>query len=176
MKTVKILKGCHYSTEIFVKPLCWSKSFNRKDSRSYIFTDSCRYDIGEDQTDKNKLFGWSYGFHHKNSTRVTWWYDKINDCIRLCLYDYKDGVVVKKDLGGAFPLNEPISIELTTTEADNYITQTAEASFGAQNFKYFFAEDKMLTSYLPKWGYTLNLYFGGNRRAPHTIKIEKEQL
>ena len=47
---------------------------SRKMSCEVSFTESCRYNVGKDQSDINKLFGFSVGMHHKNSVRVGWRY------------------------------------------------------------------------------------------------------
>lgn len=175
---LKIFKHCHYSTELFPKFICWKKSFDRSETYEYTFTDSCRYDIGSDQTDKNKLFGWSYGMHHKNSVRVTWWYDKKADAMRFCLYIYENGKLYKYDLVGQYPLNCPLRITLESeSRSSSLLWHSIRVEYDDPTTSKPISRSTVAPtdkSVLSKWGYTLNLYFGGNRRAPHTMTVIKK--
>lgn len=172
MKTLKIRKGCHYSNEL-PKLICWKNSKCLTKTRKYCFTESCIYDIGEDQTDKNKLFGWSYGLHHKNSVRVGWYYDSTFKCVKLCLYVYDNGNVYKKVISNGIGIGKNVNIRL--------VSQLNGIGLIKYSLEWFYDEGKIFkTSYLtcritddlPNWGYTLCLYFGGNKTAPHDISVE----
>lgn len=137
-----------------------------------IFDDNCRYDIGQDQTDKNKLFGWSYGFHHINSARVTWYYDKECDGIRLCLYIYNDGKCIKHNDSNLYKIGEKLNIKLTSYICNNTISNEEE-----WRIEMIVNETAITSCIISKhnlcnWGYTLGLYFGGNCRAPHDISVQ----
>jgi hypothetical protein len=57
--------------------------------RQATFTDSCRYDIGDDQSDINKLYGIGFlPWHRKNSIRFGWRYVKETDKIEILAYWY----------------------------------------------------------------------------------------
>lgn len=173
-KKIKVYKGCHYSNEWPLSFICHSKDKTRKESGIYLFTKSCRYMIGADQTDKNKLFGWSYGIHHKNSVRCGWYYDIENDSIKLCLYVYDDGKVVKKEIAKGFNIGTYVEIRLEAKSDDNGVLEYCLTAATVGNYQRhqatYVVENK---EGLPKWGYKLKVYFGGNRTAPHTIEIDK---
>ena len=83
----KIYRGMHYSLSFLnFKPVINKKHYYFR--YNVKFYPSCRYNIGEDQSDINKLFGLSFGFHHNQSERIGWRYDRITDKIELLLYTY----------------------------------------------------------------------------------------
>jgi len=122
------------------------------------FTDSCRYDIGEDQTDINKLFGIGYfPFHHWNSVRIGWAYNPTTDKIDISAYWYEKGQrkwqeTVRKNIG------EEINFKIEIGKHNHYIS----------------INNSYATIPLPgqRLGYLLRPYFGGNRKAPHDIEIK----
>lgn len=142
-----------------------------EDTYEVMFDESCRYDLGDiDQLDYNKLFGWSYGMHHNNSIRVGWRYNLYQEQIELVLYMYKDGQRVDMEyLHTVFvPLNTKIKIRLT-----NAWGKPALAIFSKTYSKYTIdmADYKLIPEYKPTWGYNLGLYFGGDKPAPHDMKV-----
>ena len=164
MSKLTILKGWH-------RP--WNKcplpklSVNKKVlSYKYIFTDSCKYDIGEDQSDINKLFGLSFSLSpHKNSIRVGWRYVPSSSNIELLSYIYKDGVRSWKPLCFV-GLNEEVSIEMSRLGTIAKIEAKSESESSV-----------ILIDVNGLWGkfsYELGLYFGGNKTAPHNITIVKK--
>lgn len=57
------------------------------------FDESCRY-LGNtiQMTEQiNKLCGFGAILHHRNSIRIGWRYDPINDIIKLYTYEYRKG-------------------------------------------------------------------------------------
>lgn len=162
-KEIYIKQGHHYSNE-WVKPILWCKGYERNETRTYIFDESCRYLIGSDQSDKNKLFGWSYGFHHKNSVRVSWWYSPDDDRIVIGLYTYNDGEVSKKKLSNV-EIGKPIELTLST-RVDYTDLIVCELSDGNRKINSYIYKNN-----LSRWGYTLTTYFGGNKTAPHKITM-----
>src|SRR5438552_4118608 len=59
----------------------------------FKFDGNCLYPIVDtDDDDLNKLFGWSFGYHHKNSIRIAWRPDeKDNTKIQVHSYMYNEG-------------------------------------------------------------------------------------
>ena len=80
-----IKKNTHYARplQLLKKLLCIRICKSRKMSCEVVFTESCRYNVGKDQSDINKLFGFSIGMHHKNSVRVGWRYVPSADLIEI---------------------------------------------------------------------------------------------
>ena len=121
------------------------------------FTDSCKYDIGQDQSDINKLFGIGYlPFHHYNSVRIGWNYNiKINK-IDIWAYWYKKGVRGWEWLDCVnFMQPSYMEIQIKNTE---HIIRTKNSYFSVP------VNGESI-------GYLLRPYFGGNQKAPHDIKI-----
>jgi len=89
LKEFLVKKGRHYSGFRF-RPFIRCKSI----TVAFKFTDSCRY-LGNtiQMTEQiNKLCGFGAILHHRNSIRIGWRYDPINDHILLYTYEYKKGV------------------------------------------------------------------------------------
>lgn len=144
---------------------------------AYItFGEDCRYDIDYDQLDWNKLFGRSTnGFwHHSNSMRVAWRYVKSRDQIEIGAYTYKKG---KRQ-------TEPQGFEVSLGFVD--IGERFKISCEHYRWKYIFKMTKYFTAssevtelklpakkapQLIKMSSKLNLYFGGNRTAPHDMTV-----
>jgi hypothetical protein len=142
IRTIK--KGGHYSS-----PLSF-KLHTGVDKLSYIvkFTDSCRYDLGNDnQLDWNKLFGVSVGYHKNNSIRLAWRYNKETELIEIAKYSYFEGTRYMSTEIGELEINTETILTLNIPEL-----------------------------WKKKWGYYLNPYFGGNEVAPHDIKIHIKQI
>lgn len=151
-----ILKGFHYS----LPPLC-SPVFGDKDriTKFISFDNSCRYDLeSEDQLDVNKLWGVGYfPSHHQNSVRFGWRYDKAVDMIEILAYWYKDGARDFSSLGHV-GFNERVRYTMWRSPDSHRVRLDYGPPF--------------LVPVSPqKIGYTLRPYFGGNRTAPHTMKI-----
>lgn len=130
-----------------------------------IFTDSCRYTLDNgDQDDWNKLFGFSFGILgiHKDSARVAWRYVPGSDYIELALYTYING---ERDYYFCYnvPINSICKISLVYDKGEKKMILFVEEKFYSSVRKEVSFPDK------PVFG--CGLYFGGNRRAPHNIKI-----
>ncbi len=127
------------------------------------FDPSCKYDIGDDQTDINKLFGVTYitwqsllwcirnrkPLHHYNSWRLGWWYSGQNIQVMYYMYSNGERITGKITKANIFELKQIEVEKLQTAIAfDNIIIRA--------NFK----------------GLPLKLggYFGGNRTAPHRME------
>jgi hypothetical protein len=153
-----IKKGWHYSLP-FTFGLHWKKT---KEDKVVWFDNSCRYIIHpEDQLDWNKLFGWSYGLHHKDSIRVVWRYNPLIDKIELSLYQYTEGKRLMYPTLCNVDINEPTPIKL---EVINNIPTLIVACRDEVKIQ-------QGMEVKPTWGYTLGTYFGGNQVAPHDVKV-----
>lgn len=136
-----------------------------RDRMSYevTFTESCRYDLGSsDQLDWNKLFGWSYGLHHKNSIRVGWRYFKEQDCIELSLYCYINGTRV---------INQFTKVGIGTSTRIQLTYIDGEVGVYTIEDNFFIGDGNLTLPFKKTCGYDLGLYFGGNRPAPHKMNI-----
>lgn len=169
-RKITIKKGRHYPFPGFfvLLPKWVSKNKTTRMSRSYYFTDTCLYDLGNaDQLDTNKLFGFSIGKHHNNSFRFGWRPNKTKDKIEILSYEYRDGERVI-DLIREIDINKWIHFEIEyLNEYVKYIITANEehkATIGTNKF-----------SLKKKFGlgYKLGFYFGGNQTAPHKIKVLK---
>lgn len=150
-----ILKGFHYSfgvaPKIYTTPTVLSKQIT--------FTDSCRYNLNsDDQLDINKLFGIGYfPSHHHNSVRFGWRYDLKQDKIEILAYWYENKIrkntsLFFANIGKQYEYNIYVLKEFHVLSVKNVVGYTV---------------------FVPsqRYGFSLSPYFGGNRQAPHTIKI-----
>ena len=122
------------------------------------FTESCRYELGNDnQNDSNKIGGYSVGHHHKNSIRLGWNYNPQKGLIILRDYRYVNGVRSFKKIG-ELPIGEKVYIEISP-EPTYLKTKDCRAIH-------------ISNQALGKgFGYKVNPYFGGQEVAPHKIEI-----
>lgn len=155
MKSYKIKKNSHYSTCTFPR-----FTFNSKFNFTLIFTNSCKYDhINSDSDDWNKAYGFSdsWSFHHNNSARIGWRYR--NNRIELCTYVYMG----KQRL--VFPI--------TTTKINTLV----QCSIEVDTNSYLFTVNGIIhrvprtPNRIGGLKYMLKPYFGGNNSAPHDITI-----
>jgi len=157
----KIKKGKHFSGNFFYKLLNF---FNFKKSIKFNvkFDESSYYDLGNpNQLDVNKLFGFSTGYHHKNSARFGW-NSVAKDSVAIYSYCYVDGV---RKIN--FITNIKINSEYKMSIVD-------------RRFYYFFSvidsngnvfRDNVSKNNISGVGYSLWPYFGGDEKAPHDIEI-----
>ncbi len=167
MKSYFVNKNCHYSN--FIPRISYVRNCNTIiSSGTFIFTDSCRYDI-EEKSCVNKLFGFSLGLFnvHKHSYRFGWTYNNEKDVIDIWVYYYNKGKLYKNKIYEA-ELNSPISLEINTYKDTEKKLIT----------NYFIVGDKIFSvtvlNDIKYWFLlTLGLYFGGKTRAPHKIEVKK---
>lgn len=143
----------------------------RRNSFAWVvkFTDSCRYGLGnEDQFDTNKLVGIGYlPSHHKDSARFGWRYWTDRKEIELTAYCYVNGRRVIQHVGFA-KIDQWCRIHLTV--ATYYYHFNMEVM---NNGMYEPGGDIIIDHNNQKrLQYRLGVYFGGNRKAPHEMKIE----
>jgi hypothetical protein len=159
MKTYKVNKGQHdfgFQVSLF---------YGTKMAISGSFNENCIYDLGDsDQSDINKLAGFSRLLHHKDSARIGWRSVKVEgiDKIQLVTYCYSEGVRIKeKHLIYVSP-NEKFEATLEDLETEWKFT------IYTLNSNNSVTEKKSKKS---KLGYVLFPYFGGNKTAPHDMEI-----
>jgi hypothetical protein len=157
------------------KHRAWPFSFGiwwRKKSFSWVvkFTESCRYDLqNNDQLDTNKLIGIGYlPGHHEDSARFGWLYNVTTGLIEMSAYCYLSGRRITKDLASC-EIGKEYLLELfclngayhfSCYEKGEMKNITAEIVHGhSKNFKY-----------------RLGVFFGGNQKAPHEIKIQLNKV
>ncbi len=147
--------GAHYSTHAFFQYITDDTL-----SFSFRFDGSAIYDIGSEQSDINKLFGFAEGKAqniHEYSARFGWRW--LNDRIEILAYCYVDGGRISKSLGTA---EIGIDYEGTiTTTPDRYTFSYEGNSVTITKDDEFYAERKYLS--YP--------YFGGNIKAPHEVTV-----
>lgn len=167
-----IFKGFHFS----FPPLFWMY-FGRKEFIWKVkFNSSAIYDVGSDQDDINKLFGIRFNLfdNHKNSARYGWRWNKENEQLQLMPYCYDNGVRLNTMSGEIVVASIPIQ----------KVVSEKEYSCGLKIYPksyVFTVYDENLKSvgtatvaktYVGKIGFRSGLYFGGNKTAPHKIKIK----
>ena len=160
MATVTIKKGSNHSSGLSLGGLHsgrTSMSFNVK------FDSNCLVLPGRDDCDgdTNKLFGFSYGLHQKNSIRVGW--RPVNGRIRLVAYMYENGKLTMKGFGWA-NVNEFCSISI------KHDPDIGRVIFDADNQIYA----TYWNGCAPSIGYNLKPYYGGNCPAPVDMTIVME--
>lgn len=174
MKRATVPANMHYSLNFMnFKPYFLKKENDfLKAFYKIQFTIESTYIIDKDQSDINKLFGFSYGMHHKQSDRIGWRYNPDSDDISLFLYTYENGVRCKCFLTNV-KLYEYYYILLDVDIKDKYRYVYIKISNTNRDIKY---ENLFNLKHIPKcWGYTLGLYFGGNRTVEYPIRINIEK-
>ena len=126
------------------------------------FTESCRYDIGKDQGDINKLFGIGYfPHHHETSVRIGWNYDIVSGKINLFAYWYQEGMVNWQYLRSV-DLGEIHYFKIEMRGHDHKLDV-------AGRIFYVDVAGRCV-------GYLLRPYFGGTRTSPHDMIIDMKRI
>jgi hypothetical protein len=160
MEIFQIKKGKHRSGYRFKPYLGFRKVFFVKVN----FLSSCIAMREEhDKFDTNKLYGVSFGRHHKNSVRIGW---RVSEGkIEVCLYTYHNGVR---------------SIHWCKEKLDIDTEYRMVLHFKKDKCNLWYTNDKLeffslntIDYKLPKWriGYYLWPYFGGDTTAPNNMII-----
>jgi hypothetical protein len=165
MKVFTIDKGKHYSNCLKVKPHILKKNIKHKIS----FDENSSYNLeSNDQMDINKLFGISYGFHHKNSARFGWRWDLKKNKMEILAYVYNKGKRIKEWEEDIFiahiELLDFYEMEIQTHK--KYYKFIIKKESNGETYETTVKHGKTCF-----WGYELFPYFGGNRKAPHDITI-----
>lgn len=129
------------------------------------FNQSAKYDIGNDNNDVNKLFGIGYfPHHHKESARFGWNYNQQENLIRIFAYCYVGGIRNIELLSETGIYNQLIlMLDIIDKKYSFTVLNSGKSEIGGCDIP--FSHDKRI-------GYKLGCYFGGDRVAPHKIKIE----
>jgi len=135
-----------------------------------VYVDDLVYDEGkipmEDIQDINKLWGFSSGFHHKNSLRIGWYCEEGE--VFFYAYLYKDGCRYVKRLGSA--RTGIAGFYLVYRGGGNYtLTSVMKETFNKEEVRVDQTYVQMNTKW--GWGYMLKPYFGGNNTAPRDFEI-----
>lgn len=194
MKT--IFKNWHMCINMFAYPF-----FSKKIIKYITFTQDSKYllkengVISEDQYDLNKLFGFTSGLFgkiskqlpntpkqdlpyyyrpaHWNSARFVWNYDPKTSNMQVTWYAYDNGVRMY-DTKDKVNLKLDKEYELAIIKNENSYTFT----IAEIRYNYIFKEPTTIwtkiinISETRKIGWTLPLYFGGNKTAPNKIMIK----
>ena len=146
-------------------PTLIRKNKDYKITKYIGFTDSAIYQFNDDdQHDVNKLFGFSFGWHHNNSVRFGWRPNEDLTKIEIVGYEYINKLRVSTIPIHEVELNWVYRYELKYNSEFNMIEY--KISDGDSQFS------TMHPITLKKeynWGYKLGLYFGGNKKAPHNM-------
>lgn len=122
------------------------------------FTESCRYELGRDQGDINKLFGVGYfPSHHENSVRIGWNYDLVSGKINIFAY---------WRVGGRCDWQYLRSVEIGMVYYFKIFIEGDEHTIDVSGRRYCVDVNTSKIAYL------LRPYFGGNKTAPHDIIID----
>jgi hypothetical protein len=139
-----------------------TKRFKFTESTIYYFDD-------EDQFDVNKLFGFSVGMHHNNSVRFGWRPNSDLSRIEIVGYEYHDKLRIPTLPICEIRLNKWYEYQIKYNHETSYIeylVTDGDEKFGTKHpFK---LKNKI------NFGYKLDLYFGGNKTAPHKMIFYKD--
>ncbi|MES2892194.1 MAG: hypothetical protein V4725_09290 [Bacteroidota bacterium] len=130
-----------------------------------IFDSSAIYQTTSsiNQSDINKLFGFSEGDdHQKNSARIGWGWNK--NALRLYAYSYANGVRKFKEIS-TVQIGKEISCKILVS-GNQYQFEAAGTTVTLDRF--------IQGAVVP--GYMLYPYFGGDETAPHKITIRIMQI
>lgn len=152
-----IPKGWHFSLPWIPRP-----SYNEISYKwEVVFDENCKYNIGKDQLDWNKLVGITTHLNpRKHSIRIAWRYGGKN-IIELAAYHEEDYKFTYLRLGQV-KLGEKAVVELFFSM--NFVRVT----INGKPMTYFFKKRK--------WVWRLNPYFGGNVAAPHTMSLKLTKI
>lgn len=166
--------GKHYDNTLFSsKPHLFQKEFKK----TVQFASDCEYELPDyNQGDANKLFGACYGLRgaHYNSVRYGWRWSRSAKKIELLAYVYNQGtrnwdeqlrfpVVAQLELGRDYTCSIRVTDEayvFHVTQGDETIGQIVNVPHGK----------------LACYGWTLSLYFGGEKPAVHTMHVFMDNI
>ena len=171
MSNIYLLKeGKNYSNGINAKLLLNPTGMKH----TVNFNKNCLYDLRTvDQSDINKLFGFSFGYHHHNSIRFGWRSNVQRQKIEILAYMHKEGKLIQE-------WDDDISMGFLDTDRDYHLElKYLKGPTGFDTY-YFSIKDEYdilhatafeAPKFLLPLGYKLYPYFGGNRKAPHDMLI-----
>ena len=159
-----IWKGWHESLSNICKRLL-PRIGTKPVTYTFLFTKENWFPYKDsDDLDINKLAGYSYLNHHKNSVRIGWtpMFNR-EGYYTLYFYLYNNGQRIMTRFADIAPGTE-YSIKISLKD-DNVIFDLIE-----KNELIHSAKEKFI---IPKWkiGYYLWFYFGGNKPAPKKMSV-----
>lgn len=167
MKKFTIKKDHHYSTH-FLRP------YILKDKVEFAFklSSNCSYFFGnENDSDINKLFGVSFGYHHNNSIRIGWRWNQFEKCFEILPYIYKNGQRIPEWQDKIYGCITKINAD----EAAYCSIEINDTNFIITIIKLDSVDSVLIPKpKLTKFGYYLYPYFGGQEKAPHDMDIYLE--
>lgn len=166
--TAVVMKGLHFA---LVKPM---KVNNYAINYDMQFTESCRYDIGKDQSDWNKLIGIKQTFEnpHDITMMIGWRYLTVHGVMELAPYQhdatlFPDTTLNRKMWGSdphyirRIPIGQTFNIKIVNRISDWEVSIDDEVVLYCKKTK--------------GRGYNswrILHWFGGNRSATHAMKIK----
>jgi hypothetical protein len=169
-----IRKNRHYPFPFFnlFKPVLIKKEESFVMTKQFMFTEFSMYVFdNEDQLDINKLFGFSIGHHHTDSFRFGWRPNNTRTKMEILTYEYQDNVRIPEKKILEVDLNKWYRYELKYCSVIKYMVYSIidiNTNIKVTSMHPIELKDE------EKWGYTLGLYFGGNQKAPHNIRLFKK--
>lgn len=157
-----IKKGQHYNFGLWhLFPFCFSKNL----FFTFKLSKECLFELKEaDDYDVNKIFGRSFGLdHHKDSVRIGWIPSTHDGKYSLYLYWYNAG---ERDMK-----------KICELDAEKEYAMRLDFFLDICCYEVFKETDVYSIHFvLPKrtFGQYLFPYFGGNKTAPHDMKIKIE--
>ena len=141
--------------------------FKKKMVKKFKFDPSCAYNLNDpvNQTDINKLFGWSQGYHEINSCRIGWCWNLKKMKMEVHAYCHVKGSATKF-----------IDQLLCDVDLDKWYVGEIWIDGG----KYFFRISdagnplgyaEIQSNYALNVGYMLKPYFGGELPASQDMKL-----
>lgn len=173
MSNYLIKKGNHYASGLH-----FGVHFGITEQKYKVrFSKECLYQPLDWENDYNKLCGWSYGMHHKNSIRVCWrplFGSESNNrvisdvaMIELCVYVYENGV-------------RKISEKTLVVNAEQYyefhLKYDTSINTLLLNFPQLGNGISMNYNTKPTCGYRLYPFFGGNLPSSKDMNIKLDKL
>ena len=132
---------------------------------SAYFDQSAQYDLGDDdQFDVNKLYGVSDcgTLHMKNSARMGWRWNLQTRKLEILAFTHVNGVFDFKLIGEA-KLNQSYRYQIQlSSDKSSYLFSFNQYQISMPRG----CQDTVIS------GYKLYPYFGGNKAAPHDIRIK----
>lgn len=170
MKKIIIKEGHHRPLSIippFVRNMRFDRNKNQIIGYELLFDGSCGYLLNNgDQNDWNKIYGWGFGLnHHKNSTRLVWRYNPIEQVIEVAPYCYIDGKCVLPTKSQIIQIKIGEKIRTSIEILGNTARVIIESDITTCQYDIKFSDCKKK----PLFGCWF--YFGGNKKAPHDIVI-----
>lgn len=165
MNKIFVLKKGKHRSGFFFAPKFIYKSVHKI---QFIIEHDCYFKpVDNDDLDINKLFGFSFGMHHKNSIRLGWRPSSTSSYkMEIFYYLYNKGVRTYHYLCD-IDCHKTNDVTITCDYKNNCfdISVVTPDGFSIKKQKVKFVYPKF------KIGYYLFPYFGGNKTAPKTMHI-----